>query len=205
MSSSPAPTPLSSSRAIARAAVRAELSLAAYELVVERGYENVTLDDMATAGGVSRSTFLRHFGAKDQAISVAMQAHGERMALVLRARPVEEGDWEALRQALESFVVPIYLKDPAGALAITRLSWSSPGVFTQNPERLDWRAPLTRALADRHGITEPVPFSLSVKVTVALQCLSLALDHWAALDGAVDLVDLIDEGFATVSGTGVLA
>ncbi len=47
--------------------------------------------------------------------------------------------------------------------------------------------------------------SLSVKVAVALQCLSLALDHWAALDGAVDLVDLIDEGFATVSGTGVLA
>src|ERR1700759_2125205 len=124
MSSSEAPAVRPASREIARAAVQAELSLAAYELVVERGYENVTLDDMAAAGGVSRSTFLRYFRAKDQAISVALQAHGERMATVLRARPADEGDWAALQNAIESFVVPIYLTDPDGALAITRLSWT---------------------------------------------------------------------------------
>ena len=53
MSSSGAPAVRPGSRAIARAAVQAELSLAAYELVVEKGYGNVTVDDMAAAGGVS--------------------------------------------------------------------------------------------------------------------------------------------------------
>jgi len=204
MSSTGAPATVSGSRAIARAAVQAELSLAAYQLVVERGYENVTLDDMAAAGGVSRSTFLRYFRAKDQAIAVALQAHGERMAAALRARPADEGDWVALQNAIESFVVPIYLKDPAGALAITRLSWSSPAVFGQDTERRNWQTALTRALADRNGIPDSMPYNLAIKVAVALQCLTLAVEHWAVANGDVDLVDLIEEGFATVSGTGVL-
>lgn len=54
MSSSGAPQARPGSRAVARAAVQADLSLAAYELVVEKGYGNVTLDDMAAPGGVSR-------------------------------------------------------------------------------------------------------------------------------------------------------
>jgi AcrR family transcriptional regulator len=90
MSSSGAPTVCPASREIARAAVQAELSLAAYELVVEKGYGNVTLDDMAAAGGVSRSTFLRYFRTKDQAILVALKAYVERKADALRARPREE-------------------------------------------------------------------------------------------------------------------
>lgn len=200
MSSSEVPAAASGSRAIARAAVRAELGLAAYRLVLEKGYENVTLEDMAAAGGVSRSTFLRYFRAKDHAIAVATEAHVERMAVVLRARPAEEGDWLALRNAIESFVIPIYLEDPAGALAITRLSWTSPWIFGQNVEDRNWQAPLGRALAERNGVGEPVPFSLSIKVAVALQCLYLAVEHWAASDGKVDLADLIAEGFATVSG-----
>ena len=106
MSSSGAPAVRPASREIARAAVQAELSLAAYELVVEKGYGNVTLDDMAAAGGVSRSTFLRYFRTKDQAILVALKAYVERMADALRARPREENDWPPLRGAIESFVVP---------------------------------------------------------------------------------------------------
>ena len=99
MSSSGAPAVRPASREIARAAVQAELSLAAYELVVEKGYGNVTLDDMAAAGGVSRSTFLRYFRTKDQAIQVALKAYVQRMADALRARPREEDDWSALRSA----------------------------------------------------------------------------------------------------------
>ena len=122
MSSREAPAVRPASREIARAAVQAELSLAAYDLVVEKGYDNVTLDDMAAAGGVSRSTFLRYFRTKDQAILVALKAYVERMADALRARPGEEGDWAALRSAIESFVVPIYTRNPAGAQAISRLA-----------------------------------------------------------------------------------
>jgi hypothetical protein len=33
-----------------------------------------------------------------------------------------------------------------------------------------------------------------------MQCLNLALAYWAAEDGRVDLVDLLDEGFAALGG-----
>src|ERR1700733_11182969 len=121
MSSSGGPAVRPASREIARAAVEAELSLAAYELVVEKGYGNVTLDDMAAAGGVSRSTFLRYFRTKDQAIMVALEAYVERISDALRARPRGEDDWSALRSAIETFVLPIYERNPAGAQDFTRL------------------------------------------------------------------------------------
>src|SRR5579871_4414672 len=160
MSSSEASVVRPASRAIARAAVQAELSLAAYELVVEKGYGNVTLDDMAAAGGVSRSTFLRYFRTKDHAIHVALEAHAERMANALRARPPAEDDWTALRVAVEAFVVPIYARHPAGAQDLTRLALYGKGLAGAHLDQQDWRAPLTRALAERHGVSGRVPVGL---------------------------------------------
>jgi AcrR family transcriptional regulator len=202
MSSNGARAVRPASREIARAAVQAELSLAAYELVVEKGYGNVTLDDMAAAGGVSRSTFLRYFRTKDQAILVALKAYVERMADALRARPSEEDDWPALRSAIESFVVPIYTRYPAGAQAFSRLALFTRTLSGAHLDRADWRTPLTRALAERHGVTEPIPIGLSVKAAAALDCMDLAVWHWAAADGEADLVDLLREGFAALSGEG---
>ena len=200
MSSYRAPAVRPASREIARAAVQAELSLAAYELVVEKGYGNVTLDDMAAAGGVSRSTFLRYFRTKDQAIVVALKAYVERMADALRARPRDEDDWSALRSAIESFVVPIYERNPAGAQALSRLALFTRALSGASLERADWRMPLARALAERHGIAEPIPIGLSVKVAAALDCMDLAVSQWVAEDGEVDLVDLLRDGFTALSG-----
>ena len=200
MSSREAPAVRRASREIARAAVQAELGLAAYELVVEKGYDNVTLDDMAAAGGVSRSTFLRYFHTKDQAIRVALKAYVQRMADALRARPREEDDWSALRSAIESFVVPIYARNPAGAREISRLAMFTRSLSGAHLERADWRTPLTAALAERHGIAGPVPIGLSVRVAAALDCMALAVAHWVALDGEVDLVGLLREGFAALGG-----
>jgi AcrR family transcriptional regulator len=200
MSSSGAPAVRPASREIARAAVQAELSLVAYELVVENGYGNVTLDDMAAAGGVSRSTFLRYFRTKDQAILVALKTYVERMADALRARHREEDDWTALRNAIESFVVPIYARNPAGAQAISRLALFTRTLSGAHLDRADWRAPLTRALAERHGVAEPIPIGLAVKVAAALDCMGLAVSYWVSVDGEADLVDLLREGFAALSG-----
>jgi len=200
MSSYGAPAARPASREIARAAVQAELSLAAYELVVEKGYGNVTLDDMAAAGGVSRSTFLRYFRTKDQAIVVALKAHVERMADALRARPRDEDDWSALRSAIEAFVVPIYAKNPAGAQALTRLALFTQALSGARLERQDWQTPLTRALAERHGVSDSIPIGLAVKVAAALECMGLAVSYWAGADGGADLVDLVKEGFTALSG-----
>ena len=110
-------------RDIARAAVRAELAQVAFELFRSEGFDKVTLDDLAAAAGVSRSTVLRYFGTKED----------RKVADALRARPADEDDWTALRHALDA-VIGRYHEDPAGALATTRLVYDTPSLRARHLE-----------------------------------------------------------------------
>ena len=185
-----------STRDIARAAVRAELAQVAFDLFRRDGFDRVTVTDLAAAAGVSRSTFLRYFGSKEEAVLGALDAHGHQAADVLRARPADEDDWTALRHALNA-IVEAYLQDPPSALALTRLVQDTPALCARRLEKQhDWHPTLTRALAERTG--RPATLTQSVRSAAALDCLNIALEHWAAADGQLDLVALLDEAFAAL-------
>jgi hypothetical protein len=96
--------------------------------------------------------------------------------------------------------VPVYSKNPAGAQEISRLALFTRVLSGAQLDVADWRAPLTRALAERHGAGDPVPIGLAVKVAAALDCLGLAVSRWLATEGQADLVDSLREGFAALSG-----
>jgi AcrR family transcriptional regulator len=188
-----------STRDVARSAVRAELAQVAFELVLSEGYENVTVNDLAAAAGVSRSTFLRYIGNKEEAVLSAFEAHGERVAEALRARPATEDDWTALRRALET-AMEHYRQDPESALAITRLVQDTPALCARQLERQKgWRPTLAKALAERTGEAEPATLAHATRAAAALACLNVALDHWTASDGRLDLPGLLDEAFAALA------
>ncbi|MFC4007357.1 TetR family transcriptional regulator [Nonomuraea purpurea] len=186
-------------RDIARAAVRAELAQVAFDLFRCEGFDKVTLNDLAAAAGVSRSTFLRYFGSKEEAVLGAFDTRMGLVADALRGRPADEDDWTALRRALDT-VIELYHRDPAGALAMTRLIMDTPALCARNLEKQhNWRPALVQALAERAGSARPAPLALPVRVAAALDCLNIAVDHWAASDGSLDLVGLIDEAFAALA------
>ena len=184
------------SRLVARAAVRAALAQAAFEITRDRGFQNVTVDDMAAAAGVSRSTLLRYFGSKEEAVLSAFDSHAAHFAEALRARPAEEDDWTALRRALDG-VADFYLRDASGALAFTQLILSTPELFGRHLEtQHSWRPALTAALAERAGrAPDEVPLDMAVRAAAAIGCLTIAVERWAASDGTLDLTSLLDEGF----------
>jgi len=188
------------SREIARAAVKSELSRLAFDLASQNGFEKVTINDLAEAGGVSRSTFLRYFRTKEDAVLYAIDAQITELVNALLARPADESDWTALRHALDTVIEP-YRRDPASALAMTRLVQNSPALYARMLEKQhSWWPALTEALADRNNSLRPVPLPLVVKATTALVCLNIALDHWTASDGELDLEGLLNEAFATLGG-----
>jgi AcrR family transcriptional regulator len=171
----------------------------AFDLFRREGFEKVTLDDLAAAAGVSRSTFLRYFGTKEDAVLGAFDAHGKQAADALRARPAAEDDWTALRRALDT-VIERYRQDPAGALATTRLVRETPALSARQLEKQHgWRPALAQALAERGGSSGPPAIGHTVRAAAALDCLHVALDHWSACDGRLDLVDLLDEAFAALA------
>ncbi|MER5800899.1 MULTISPECIES: TetR family transcriptional regulator [Streptomyces] len=188
-------------RDIARAAIRAELAQVALDLFQRDGFDRVTINDVVAAAGVSRNTFLRYFGTKEDAVLAAFDAWGEQVADAVRARPADEGDWTALRRGLD-LVAQEYRQDPASVLATARLIRQTPSLRARNLEKqCGWRPLLAGALAERDlgGARRPEELDLLVRAAAALDCLDIAVDHWAEAEGRLSLDDLLDAAFAALT------
>ncbi|RAO24972.1 hypothetical protein MED15_00730 [Micromonospora noduli] len=87
-----------------KAETRAALGWAAIHLTAEHGYDNVRVEDIAEAAGVSPRTFNNYFSSKAEAIASRHLDRSLRTAAALRERPADEPLWVALTQAsLEQF------------------------------------------------------------------------------------------------------
>src|SRR5690349_7523752 len=82
-----------------KAETRAALSWAAIRLSVERGFDNVRVEDIAEAAGVSPRTFNNYFSSKGEAIVSRHVDRIQRAADELRSRPAGEPLWAAVTHA----------------------------------------------------------------------------------------------------------
>ena len=57
--------------------VRSEIWNTAVDLFAQHGYDRTTIDDIATAAGVSRRTFFRYFASKDDVMVQATDTYGD--------------------------------------------------------------------------------------------------------------------------------
>src|SRR2546429_9367764 len=81
-------TPRPGLRERKKQATRKALRDAALRLALERGPDNVRVDDIAGAAGVSPRTYNNYFSSRDQAIVAAVTAEREaRVAAAVAARP----------------------------------------------------------------------------------------------------------------------
>jgi hypothetical protein len=93
-----------------------------------------------------------------------------------------------------------YHEDPAATLAMTRLIRSTPALAARQLEKQHgWRPTLVCALAERAGRPEHPAIAHWVRVSAALDCFTVAVDHWSDSDGRLDLVALLDEAFAALA------
>ena len=80
--------------------VRDALSDAAVALFHARGFESVTVEEIANAAGVSRRTFFRYYESKEDVMVERLDRDGERFLVELAARPLDEPPLLAIRNAL---------------------------------------------------------------------------------------------------------
>jgi AcrR family transcriptional regulator len=78
---------------------RAALSWAAIRLIIERGADNVLVEDIAAEAGVSPRTFNNYFSSKGEAVAARHLDRCLQMAEDLRGRPPGEPLWDSLRHA----------------------------------------------------------------------------------------------------------
>ena len=72
----------------------------AVRLAVERGPDNVAIEDITAEAGVSRRTFGNYFSSKYQAICALGTDRARRIGAELLARPAREPLWEAIGAAV---------------------------------------------------------------------------------------------------------
>ncbi|MFF7153972.1 TetR family transcriptional regulator [Streptomyces sp. NPDC008139] len=85
---------------------RVALSQATIRLCVQRGWDDVTVEDIAAAANVSVRTFRNYFSGKAEAIAASHLERMRRVADELRARPADEPLWESVAHAVEGQFTP---------------------------------------------------------------------------------------------------
>jgi AcrR family transcriptional regulator len=134
-----------------RRLMRDELGRIAIGLFAERGFDNVTVDDIVAAAGTSPRTFFRYFPTKDEVVLDYERRIQERLVEALRARPPGEGAVEALRQ---SYIATSHVEpaDRRRVLQLGRILAAAPALRARaNGERIAEDQPLLELVAERLG------------------------------------------------------
>ncbi|GAA4552389.1 TetR/AcrR family transcriptional regulator [Amycolatopsis samaneae] len=161
-------------------ATRQALREAALRLALERGPDNVRVDDIAEAAGVSPRTYNNYFSSREQAIVAAVTAEREsRIAAAVGAHPVGTG----LADAVVEAVVTQYTdpdEDARDALLLITTRPALREAFVDSAAAIT--PPLTAAIADRLGAADDhTAHVLAASVAAAVH---VALERWARPVGA---------------------
>lgn len=90
-------------RTRSRELLRRELADRIFDAFAEHGFSEVTVEEAARAAGISRATFFRYFGSKEEVVVAALQRPGDGVADLVRMLPVapDETAWQLIRRAHE--------------------------------------------------------------------------------------------------------
>jgi AcrR family transcriptional regulator len=156
--------------------IRSEIARAAVRSFLQDGFEHTTVDDIAAAAGISRRTYFRYFGSKDESLVSKMQEVGILVAESLARAPVTVPPHIALRDAFLD--VESHLGEfPDRQRALANMLRTNPrvhGAFLL--VQLEWIDELSAILASRHGGQEQMADRFYAHM--ALGAWNLAVDRW---------------------------
>lgn len=181
-------------RARAREAMRAEVAAAVQDLVLERGYDATTVDEICTTAEISRSTFFRYFPSKEDALFGAFLDSGDDLRAALTDRPASEPPWTAMRRALDP-LIESYDTDDERLRSLTRLIMNTPVLAARHRQKnAQWHELLLPEVASRLDVdhvdaSDPRPHAL---IAAALGCVETALAAWVASDRPQPLGEILD-------------
>lgn len=179
--------------------IRDEIVAAARDLFIRQGFEGTTIDEIVETVGVSRRTFFRYFGTKEDVLLGEVADRGDIVARALENRPSHESPWDALRGALLDAQHDLLPPEAARAeLEIGRIMHQTPSLRARYIEkRLHWQDALAPLLAARIGGDDAELAAASIVATL-MGCFDVAADFWIASNGEADLADLCDRAVSAV-------
>ncbi|WP_433832633.1 TetR/AcrR family transcriptional regulator [Actinoplanes sp. CA-015351] len=205
-----------------RQAMRDEVSAIATRLFAEQGCDNTTVEQIAAEAGLSRTTFFRYFGTKEDVVLAWLEDLGPMLASTFAARPAAEHPWVSLRHTFDP-IIAMNAETPERSLAFLRMIEGSPTMKARHREKQRcWEELLVPLVATRlsggssgdlsgdlsgglsggssgdlsgglsGGLAADLDPAPRALVASALACLNAAMQVWESCDGAVSRGVLLD-------------
>ena len=186
------PRPHGGLRERKKLAVRRALGTAAFRLAMERGLENVTVEDITAEAGVSLRTFGNYFSSKYEAICALGTDRARRIGAELLARPAGEALWQALGHAVLAHYEGAGQAPDAEWLARLKLVLRSPAIRGEYLKvNSGLQEALASAIAERTGVDVARDMYPQVLAGAVIAAAEVAVRRWAAADPPVPLRPLL--------------
>ncbi|MEV7681991.1 TetR family transcriptional regulator [Streptomyces sp. NPDC088341] len=203
-------------------ATRAALAEAAVRLAAEHGAENVTVEAISEAAGVSPRTFFNYFDSHDDAFVMMDRDAGERVRQAVREAPAALSPVEAVREALATELVDVAERQEIWRLRATVLQ-RSPRLLVRGlgahmaeeiemaetiAARLGSRAPDETSAAAKgacgngsgNGPDSPAPgLYPRLLAAVAGTAVRVAVEHWCAQGPDADFSEVFRRVFTLLA------
>jgi AcrR family transcriptional regulator len=172
-------------------ATRRALGLAAMRLAIERGLDNVLVEDIAAEVDVSPRTFNNYFASKYEAICALAVDRARSIGEALRERPDDEPLWDAIAHAVTNQYVEAD-RAPEGWIAGVRLVTSAPALQGEYLKaQAVMRDALAEAIAARTGADPAHDMFPRILAGAVVAAMEVATDHWLAADPPAPAVTFV--------------
>ncbi|MFF0434416.1 TetR family transcriptional regulator [Streptomyces sp. NPDC004327] len=185
----------------AKPSMRDSLVAAAFQLFLERGYEQTTVDDIVRTAGVGRRSFFRYFPSKED---VVFPDHEQSLADMTAFLAASEDSDDPLARVCEAtrLVMRMYAENPTFSVQRYRLTREVAGLRTYELSVV-WRYEkilgdyLRTRFADRRDGT----LRANVVAAAVVAAHNHALRHWLRSGGEGDPLAEVDSALEFVRTT----
>jgi AcrR family transcriptional regulator len=198
--------PHASLRERKKLATRRGIRRVALELIAERGFSHVTVEDIAAAADVSPRTFFNYFPSKEAVLFGADPGRAEEVRAQLVHDLPGHSAFEVLRMVLTDRAGQLAAElaelggDPARWAAQMKAAHADPQLrAAQASHMAQVESSFASALAERLGTDpdrDPYPMLLASAGTAVLRS---TMSFWASAGGAVPLEQLVDAAFQALA------
>lgn len=178
-------------------ATRTALAEAAVRLAAEHGAENVTVEAISEAAGVSARTFFNYFDSHDDAFVMIDREVGERIRRAVREAPAALSPLEAVRGAFAAELADVAERHEIWNLRAQVLQRSPHllvrGLGVHMAEELE----LAEAIQTRLGDAGPTAPDLYPRLLAAVAgtAVRVSVEHWSARAPDAAFPDVFQETF----------
>lgn len=161
----------------------------------KRGFDHVTVEDIAAACDVSPRTFFRYFSSKEDVLFAESDGHRVRLLASLAEQDPHASAFQALEAAMR-MVAADYAEQRDELRVRHGIVTSTPSLRTRAAERQQgWEGEVIDNLRASGRAKRMSDVGLRLVVGATTTALRVAVESWIANDGAGDLNTLLDAVF----------